>query len=88
MSLNQVSVIDVIEVVENGILQIRQRNDIIEDTTNQVIASTFHRTTFSPGDDISNQPERIRSIANAVWTPEVIAAYKEQINNSLQNLQG
>ena len=77
MSLTQVSVIDRIEVVENGILQIRQRNDI-QDGGN-TIASNFHRWTLTPGQDTTGQDARVVAIAAATWTPEVIAAYEAQV---------
>ena len=37
------------------------------------------RTTLAPGDDLSGQPEVVTKIANAVWTPEVVAAYKASL---------
>lgn len=82
MALNQISIIDVIEVIENGILQVRQRNDIVDDVANQVVASSFHRSTFAPGDDVSAMPDRVKSIASAVWTPEVISAYQAQLESN------
>ena len=88
MSLNKITTIDKIEIVENGILQIREKVDIVEDDTNQIVASNYHRFCLSPGDNLDNQNSKVVAIANAVWTPEVIAAYQEQLNNSLQNLQG
>ena len=77
MSLTQVSVIDKIEVVENGILQIRQRNDI-QDGGN-TIASNYHRWALAPGQDTTGQDPRVVAVATAVWTPEVIAAYEAQL---------
>jgi hypothetical protein len=81
MALNQVSIIDKIEISENGIVHVRQRNDIQDDTQNNaVIASNFHRWTLTPGQDTTGQDPRVIAVATAIWTPAVISAYQEQIN--------
>jgi hypothetical protein len=76
MALTKEQIIDKIEVVENGTLQVRQVTKIIEDG-NQ-LSSSYHRWTFSPGSDVSDQPANVQAIAAAVWTPEIIAAYEAQ----------
>ena len=76
MSLTKNIIIDKIEVVENGILQIRERTDIIED--GNTISSNYHRWSLAPGDSTIGQEARVVAVANAIWTPEVIAAYKSQ----------
>jgi hypothetical protein len=32
--------------------------------------------TLNPGDDLTGQPTEVVNIANALWTPAVVAAYK------------
>jgi hypothetical protein len=32
--------------------------------------------TLNPGDDLTNQPTEVVNIANALWTPAVVEAYK------------
>ena len=76
MALTKEQVIDKIEVVENGTLQVRQVTKIIEDG-NQ-LSSSYHRWTFVPGSDVSDQPSNVQSIAAAAWTPEIIASYEAQ----------
>jgi hypothetical protein len=39
------------------------------------ISSSRHRSTLSPGDDVSGEDARVQAVANAVWTDEVKAAY-------------
>jgi len=77
MSLTKEQVIDKIEVVENGTLQVRQVTRIMEDG-NQ-LSSSYHRWAFAPGDDVSDQPANVQAIAAAAWTPAVIAAYQAKI---------
>lgn len=80
MSLEKQSSIDKIEVVENGIIQVRQITRIIEDGNE--LSSSFHRWTLTPGQDVSDQEDRVQAIANATWTPEVIAAYNAQLEQN------
>jgi hypothetical protein len=77
MALTKQQVIDKIEVVENGSLQIRQVTKIMED--GKELSSSYHRWSFAPGDDVSNQPANVQAIAAAAWTAEVIAAYQAQV---------
>ena len=69
--------IDKIEVVENGIVQVREATRIMKD--GEQIAQTYHRWTLSPGQDVSDQPANVQAIAQAAWTPEVVAAYQAQL---------
>ena len=74
MSLSKEVVIDKIEVVENGTLQVRQVTRIMED--GQQLSSSYHRWSFAPGSDVSDQPANVQAIAAAAWTEEVVAAYE------------
>jgi hypothetical protein len=74
MALEKQTTIDKIEIVENGIVQVRQVERILED--GKELSASYHRWTLAPGQDVSDQEPRVQAIANATWTPEVIAAYK------------
>jgi hypothetical protein len=80
MALSEVKVIDKVEVVENGIVQVREATRILKD--GEQIAQTYHRWTLSPGQDVSDQPANVQSICQAAWTPEIIAAYQAQLEAS------
>jgi hypothetical protein len=77
MALIKEQVIDKIEIVENGIMQVRQATRIMED--GKEISKTYHRWAFEPGTDVSEQPANVQAIAAAAWTPAVISAYQAQI---------
>lgn len=77
MALEKQSAIDKIEVVENGIIQVREVTRILED--GKELSSSFHRWTLTPGQDVSDQEARVQAIANATWTNEVISAYNAQL---------
>jgi hypothetical protein len=74
MALTEIKVIDKIEVVENGIVQVREATRIMKDGGQ--IAQTYHRWSFAPGSDVSDQPANVQSICQAAWTPEVRQAYE------------
>ena len=81
MALEEIKVIDKIEVVENGTLQVREATRIMKD--GQEIAKTYHRWSFAPGSDVSEMPANVQAIAEAAWTTEVIAAYQAQQEQNL-----
>ena len=72
--LEKVIVVDRIEVVENGSIQVRTKTAIKEDGVE--ISSKFHRHVVAPGADYSAEDARVQAICKATHTPKVIAAYK------------
>ena len=66
--------IDRIEVVEHGIIQVRQATIIERD--GEFVSRTFHRWVLTPDMDISDQEQKVQDIANVAWTPEVRQAYE------------
>lgn len=74
MSLTKVIVVDKIEVVDNGAIQVRTATKIIEDGS--VLSASFHRHVVAPGDDYSNEDSRVQAICAAIHTQEVIEEYK------------
>ena len=85
MSLSKNILIDKIEIIENEILQIRERTDIVED--GQVLSSSYHRWVLNPGDDLADQDPRIQAIAQALWTEEVINTYRNSLTQT-NNIEG
>ena len=87
MSLEKNIVIDRIEVVENGTIQVRQAT-IITENGNQ-LSRTFHRWCIAPGEDYSTQEQQVQDICKVSHTPEVIAAYQALLEaNRLATLKG
>ena len=77
MALEEKSVVDKVEVLLNGSIQVRRRDQILKDGVE--VASTFHRHVVNPGDDVSNEDPRVAAIAAATWTEEVVAAYQASL---------
>ena len=91
MALTKETVVDKIEVLEMGQVQVRTATRVKEDGT--VLSSSFHRHVVVPsvksgdtwGDtDISGEDARVQAVANATWTDSVKTAYQEMMDaNSL-----
>ena len=77
MALTETKVIDQITVTENGIVLYREATRILKD--GEQIAQTFHRSSITPGQDLTGQPANVVAICNAAWTDAVVAAYQAQI---------
>ena len=74
MSLEKIVSVDLIEVVENGCIQVRTKTAIKEDGIE--ISSKFHRHVVVPGDDYSAEDAKVKAIAASIHTASVIAAYQ------------
>ena len=77
MALEKTISVDLIEVIENGCIQVRTKTAIKEDGVE--ISSKFHRHVVAPGADYSQEDAKVQAIASAVHTPEVVAAYEAVI---------
>ena len=80
MALTKTITVDQIIVTENGIVLYREATRILKD--GEQIAQTYHRSSLTPGQDLTDQPANVAAICNVAWTPEVIAAYKAQVEQS------
>ena len=65
--------VDLIEVVENGCIQVRTKTAIMED--GKQISGQFHRHVVVPGADVSGEDAKVQAIAASIHTAEVIAEY-------------
>jgi L-lactate utilization protein LutC len=74
MAITKQTVVDQVTVTENGIILYREATRIMEDGNE--LTKTYHRSSLTPGQDLTGQPANVQAIAQAAWTPEVIAAYE------------
>jgi hypothetical protein len=77
MALEKKVVTDLIEVLENGCVQVRTKTAILEDGVE--ISSKFHRHVVAPGQDYSAEDAKVQAICVVTHTPEVIATYEAAI---------
>ena len=80
--LTERSIFSLCEVLPNTTLQVRLSDQIVDGEV--VKASTFRRYCLAPGSDLTGQPEQVVTVATAMWTPEVIAAYQTQVATNIQ----
>ena len=77
MALTETKVIDNITVTENGTVLYREATRILKD--GDQIAQTYHRSSLTPGQDLTGQPANVVAICNAAWTADVVSAYQAQV---------
>jgi len=78
--LKKIQIVDRIEVLESGVVQVRTKTAIMED--GKQISGTFHRHVVAPGDDYSAEDARVQAICEATHTAEVVAAYQAAQDDS------
>lgn len=80
----QVVLIDKIEVVAFGVLQIREATIVKKDGVE--IAKTYKRWCLVPGQNVSDQDARVQAVAAAVWTSDVVQAYQDHLASQQEGL--
>ena len=89
MALTKETIVDKIEVLEMGEVQVRTATRVLEDGTQ--LSQSYHRHVVVPsvktdgswGDtDISGEDARVQAIANATWTAEVKTAWQELMDSN------
>ena len=89
MAIKKETVVDKIEVLEMGQVQIRTATVIKEDDNE--LSRSFHRHVLQPSTknieteawedtDISSEDAKVQAICNATWTDQVKTAYQEMID--------
>ena len=85
MALTKETIVDKIEVLEMGEVQVRTATRILEDGVQ--LSQSYHRHVVEPSTkvsgswadtDISGEDARVQAIATATWTSAVKTAYQEQ----------
>ena len=77
MSLTKSTTVDQITVTENGLVFYREATRIMEDGNE--LSKTYHRSSLTPGQNLTGIPANVVAICNVAWTAEVIAAYQAQV---------
>ena len=87
MALTKETIVDKIEVLEMGQVQVRTATRVKEDGA--VLSSSFHRHVVVPSTkasgswadtDISGEDARVQAVANATWTDSVKTAYQAMMD--------
>jgi hypothetical protein len=87
MALTKETVVDKIEVLERGQVQVRTATRVLEDGTQ--LSQSYHRHVVEPsvktGDtwadtDISGEDARVQAVATATWTDSVKTDWQKMID--------
>ena len=73
--LRKETVIDRLEILETGHIQVRRARYFLEDDV-RVSGPQYIRYTYAPGDDVSAEDPKVRAVAAAVWTQKVLEDYR------------
>ena len=74
MALSKNIIVDKIEVLEMGQIQVRTATIVNEDGTE--LSRSLHRHVLNPGDDASGEAQRVQDIATATWTAQVVTDWE------------
>jgi hypothetical protein len=75
MALTKEQILDRLEILEDGTIQVRWATRVIDDD-GTILGERYQRHVLSPGDDVSGEHLRIRRVANAIWDAQTIADYR------------
>jgi len=74
MALTEDTIVDSIDVLADGQIQVRKANRVFRDGVE--LSKAYHRHVVVPGDDLSLEDPRVATIGAVMHTLEVIAAFK------------
>ncbi len=77
MAIIKQTVVDKIEVLEDGQMQIREAVRIIED--GELLSTSYARRVIDVGDDVSGEEQLVQDVASNMHTPARIAARQAAI---------
>jgi hypothetical protein len=78
MTLSKTEITDKIEVLHNGVIQVRVCTEVLDGSA--LISRTYNRYSLQPGDSLENESDKVKSIAQVIWTPEVISTYQASLS--------
>lgn len=83
MSLEKQKAVKQFSVSESGVVFYVEESSVVDTETNQTIGlPSINRTSVIPGQNLNNCPSEVVAFCNKIWTPEVIAAYRQSINQT------
>jgi hypothetical protein len=74
MAITKETAVDQITVTENSTVLYREATRIMEDGNE--LSKTYHRSSLTPGQDLTGIPANVVAHCNVAWTADVVAAYQ------------
>lgn len=78
MPVTKQVVIDKIEILEDGVFQIRMDVRALDDD-GSLIGHRYNRQLLVPGQDVTNQPLKIRRLTAIIWDAQTVADYLAKV---------
>ncbi len=84
MAITKETIVDKIETLEDGVVQVRTATVLKEDS--KELTRSFHRHMLEPSTkksgswadtDISSEDTRVKAVCNAVWTADVKKSFQD-----------
>ena len=86
MALTKSTTVDQITVTEENIIFYREATRIMEDGNE--LSKTYHRSSLTPGQDLTGIPANVVAHCNVAWTADVVAAYQAQVAAQAESMGG
>jgi hypothetical protein len=87
MALEKITQADKVEIVgEFHHVQVRTATIVLDDGVE--LSRSFHRKVLAPGDDYSQEDEKVQAVCAAVHTPEIKAAWEAAQSAEPEALEG
>ena len=88
MALIEQSVVDRIEILRDGQIQVRQANEIVDDETGEIKATGYWRDVITPGDDakadkllkgtLLDLGDRAKGMKESIWTEKILDEWQKK----------
>lgn len=78
MTLSKETVIDKIEITEDGSVQVRRATYIVEDGV-RIAGPNYHRSAYDPGVEVEHEDDRVKAVTGVVWTEGVVKTHREKV---------
>lgn len=75
--LTKLNIVDKIEILVNNCIQVRIAKQIIEEGA--VISTSFFRKVIQPGEDYSEEDDKVKTVCQVIHTPEVVSEYQSNM---------
>lgn len=72
------TIIDKIEVLERGHLQVRRATYLVDDDGTRTLLG-YHRVAYVPGADLTQEDPEVKMHAALAWTPERLEAFRQHM---------
>lgn len=77
--MTKTKVIDKIEILEDGVVQVREVTRAYDDD-GSLIGERYARWTLVPGQDVSAEKPRVRKVCGDVWDAATLSAYQAKVS--------